>query len=141
MTEALLSPDAVAIWNLVREHVGHEAAITAATIREVLAHRGHVIGDAAGTKVREVISRHQGIFPLPLASCSRGYFIAETADEVRHYRASLRSRAMYDWERLTAFTAVAKANGWTIEDDEVYPPAATMPQGTLFPEPAMSGKR
>ena len=125
---AMLSPEAVSIWQLLVCFRGRGQAITAARMAARLG-----IGDAAGTHVRDVISHYIGLYPEPVgAHPDAGYFVIETAEEMQDYLAGLEHRATLIFERATAVRSVAKARGWQCLGDHWYPPAVKAPQGALF---------
>ena len=76
------------------------------------------LAEAAGTSRREVeqvLEERLSDFPFPLVSGSPGYWIPEDADEINHYRASLRSRAVKIFLRAKRVASMARRAGWPQE--------------------------
>ncbi len=76
------------------------------------------LAEAAGTSRREVeqvLEERLADFPFPLVSGSPGYWIPQDADEINHYRASLRSRAVKIFTRAKRVATMARRAGWPQE--------------------------
>lgn len=76
------------------------------------------LAEAAGTSrrdVEQVLEERLSDFPFPLVSGSPGYWIPEDAEEINHYRASLRSRAVKIFIRAKRVAVMARRAGWPQE--------------------------
>jgi hypothetical protein len=80
--------DAEKVWAVLAPHRGEAKALKARQLAEATG-----IGDAAGTRIREVISDAAEFFPAPVgAHPAIGVFVITTADEGDRVRADLLSR-------------------------------------------------
>lgn len=80
-------------------HVGKDNAITNKQIREAMALRGEVIADP---KMRKYVSYIRINYLPNLCATSKGYFLAETREELREYLES-------SWQRISQQHAAYEA--------------------------------
>ena len=118
------------LWDRLATCRGHRAAITAGRLA-----RETGIGGPDGTAVRQAIGRNLEEFPEPVVANSmseggrRGYFVAVTDEEIAHYDAALRSRAITILVRRRTFRLKAGEAGFEREGREW---SRRAPEGLLF---------
>lgn len=76
------------IKNILLQHKGKSNAITS---KEVSRKMGFPMEDTQSVS-RKAIWETAKEYGLPLVSCNRGYFIAETTDEIEEYNSNIQSR-------------------------------------------------
>ena len=76
------------IKDILLQHKGKENAITS---KEVSRKMGFLMEDTQAVS-RKAIWKTAEEYGLPLVSCNRGYFIAETDDEIAEYNSNIQSR-------------------------------------------------
>ncbi len=76
------------IKNILLKHKGKKNAITSKQISEVM---GFPMEDTQSVSRHEIWTTAEQ-YRLPLVSCSRGYFIAETDDEIDTYNKNIQKR-------------------------------------------------
>lgn len=87
----------------LKRHIGKSSAISNSVISEkLLVHMGIKLH---GSRVRKMINiiQNEGLIPH-LVSCGKGYYVAETREDVVRYVASIRARSnsIYDVARAVA---------------------------------------
>lgn len=101
-TEDLTLDEKIQAQGMVKgfeNHVGKDSAITNKQIREALALRGEVIADA---KIRKYVSYIRINYLPHLCATSKGYYLAETREELRSYLES-------SWQRISQQHAAYEA--------------------------------
>lgn len=76
------------IWEILLQHKGKSNAITS---KEVSRNMGFPMEDTQSVS-RKAIWETAKKYGLPLVSCNRGYFIAETDDEIAEYNSNIQRR-------------------------------------------------
>ncbi len=101
-----LSPETELVFAVIAKHLGADSAITAPEIAESAGLWPEMKPANRGTKVRKLLEQSQASWPFPICGDSEGYYVAITADELSHYCANLRSRALCC---LTRFASIRNA--------------------------------
>lgn len=86
--------DARAVFAVLTSRRGSAAAITAPDIADAAGLWPDLSDINRGTKVRKILEQTQDYWPFPICGDSSGYYVAATPDEMSHYSANLRSRAL-----------------------------------------------
>ena len=76
------------IRDILLEHKGKRNAITSKSISAIMGYPKEDTQSVSRSKIEEC----QEIFGLPLVSCSRGYYIAETDEEMYEYNENIDKR-------------------------------------------------
>lgn len=105
-------PEFAAIWSILERHHGAAAAITAPAIAAAAGLWPHLSTADRGTRVREVLSQHQDVWPWPVCGDSTGYYLAATPDELTHACATLRSRGVACLRRFASLRRAARRVGF-----------------------------
>ena len=100
------------IWAVLAHHRGQAAAITAPAIAEAAGLWPDVTPVNRGTRVRKVLELAQDVWPWPVCGDGDGYYLAVTADEMTHYCAQVRSRALCNLRRFASFRKAGKRVGF-----------------------------
>jgi hypothetical protein len=98
---------------VLRHHRGAESAITAPQIAQTAGLWPDLSPVNRGTKVRKVLELTQDFWPFPICGDSDGYYVAATADELTHYCANLRSRALCILRRFASSRRAGRRAGFT----------------------------
>ena len=102
-----MDDEGVKVWRLLEGRYGEAMAITAERLGEASG-----VGDSVTT--REAITRNLEAFPDIVIAGGRGYYLAETPEDVARYDATLRSRAI---EHLPPPAALSPAGqGLRVQD-------------------------
>lgn len=109
---ACLPDDFRLVIQVLASHVGADLAITAPEIAAAAGLWPDMAPANRGTKVRKLLELHQDDWPWPICGDSRGYYFASTADDLTHYCASLRSRAICDLRRFATTRRHARRAGF-----------------------------
>lgn len=118
-----------AIWQeLSLMHKGKRNAIPAARLGAMV----RFGGSGGGVGVREAITRNLPDFPGFVAACSNGFFVAETAEEIRDYLEGLDGRCAGLDHRRQTLSAKARDLGY-VESEGTWHRETT-------PEPAAPGR-
>jgi hypothetical protein len=111
--QADLPPEARPIFAVLAAHRGAACAITAPRIAAA-AGLWPDLGDAnRGTKVRKILELTQDAWPFPVCGDSDGYYVAATPEELTHYCANLRSRALCILRRFASVRTSGRRAGHT----------------------------
>ena len=111
-TAAEMPAEAERIFAVIARHLGAESAITAPDIAEVAGLWTEMKPANRGTKIRKILEQHQEAWPFPICGDSEGYYVAITAEELSHYCANLRSRALCCLTRFASFRKAGKRAGF-----------------------------
>lgn len=76
------------IKDILLQHRGKASAISA---KEISRQIGFPMEDTQAVS-RQAIKRTEEMFSLPIISCNKGYFIAETAEEMKQYCSNINKR-------------------------------------------------
>lgn len=85
--------------------------------------------EAPRRTVEMVLEERLADFPFPLVADSAGYYQPTDADQLNHYRQSLRSRAFKIFRRAKAVARCARRAGWPLSGRTFLNPPAR--QGEL----------
>jgi hypothetical protein len=66
-----------------------------------------------GTRVRKLLETFQDYWPFPICGDSDGYYVASTHDDLNHYCANLRSRALAILRRYRSTRLAGLRAGFT----------------------------
>lgn len=94
------------IKNILMDHKGKGNAITSKQISRIM---GFPMEDTQSVS-RKAIWNTAEEFGLPLVSCNKGYFIAETDDEIEAYQKNINNRI--DGMKKTRDMAINNYNKW-----------------------------
>ena len=106
------SSEFMAIIAVLENRLGKESAITAAAIAAAAGLWPNLAPNNAGTKVRGVLEMFQDRWPFPICGDSDGYYRAAKAEELTHYCANLRSRALCNFRRFATVRRTGRQNGF-----------------------------
>ena len=101
-----------AVARILQNHRGASSAITAEQIAKLSGLWKEASRESRRCKVRAVIREHMLDFDYPISGDSNGYYIANTADELQHYHASMHSRIRKIAIRMRSFIRQGKAAGF-----------------------------
>jgi hypothetical protein len=88
------SQEATTIFAVLADRRGAASAITAPDIARAAGLWPHLAPANRGNKVRKLLEQTQDFWPFPICGDTTGYYVAATPDELTHYSANLRSRAI-----------------------------------------------
>jgi hypothetical protein len=100
------------IWAVLEHHRGAEHAITAPNIADSAGLWPDMAPANRGTRVRKILEITQDCWPWPICGDTSGYYLAATAEELNHYMANLRSRAICTLRRYGTVRKLAKRAGF-----------------------------
>ena len=107
------SDEILAIFTILRSHLGAASAITAPAIAKAAGLWLELSLPNRGTKVRRLLEQYQDYWPMPICGDSDGYYVPETPEELSHYCANLRSRAVCILRRFSSFRKAGRRAGFT----------------------------
>jgi len=118
-----------AIWAVLELHRGADFAITAPEIALTAGLWPEMSPANCGTKVRKILEITQDYWPWPVCGDRDGFYLAATAEEMAHYSANLRSRAMGILRRFASHRRAGRRAGfeylghgrWAANTKEVMP--------------------
>lgn len=105
-------PEFVPIWSVLELHRGQATAITAPAIADAAGLWPDMAPANRGTRVRKVLELAQDVWPLPICGDADGYYVAVTPDELTHYCANLRSRALCCHRRFASVRNAGRRAGF-----------------------------
>jgi len=97
--------------------------------------RLQVIADLPSRRqVEQLLQIRLADFPWPLVAGPQGYFIPDAPEQINHYLASLRSRAMCIFARYRTVRLAAQRAGWRREGRRFTAAPAAPPPPTHQPD-------
>ena len=87
------------VWEVIRIHPGEASAITGASIEQITG----IPYDRIRAIIRHLITKHNCL----IASCSRGYFVPQSANEIYKATKSLRHRGIMILYRVACLQKIS----------------------------------
>ena len=101
-----------AIVHLMHSRIGKDLALTALEIADATELRPDGTPGSRSRHVRHLLEVHFEDLPYVLCADSTGYYRPADTDELSHYHANLRARAVAIFQRLSTFKRLARIAGY-----------------------------